>query len=278
MTSKDLYATLVRMSRGRRSSERKLAIFVLNETDKAAAMSLERLAEAAEVSVSSASRMIRETGCSGFSHFRQLLVESDAEEIPDRAIPAASAEAAVNSVCALVRKSVESCLAAIQPKVLEYVADILMNCREVFIIGEGTSSVTASYAFIKLFRLGIRCSYCSDAIVLKMKASLLTSGDVLVAVSSSGRTKAIIDASRIARRNGARVVAISDYRSTPLKNAADILLPTTGRQSAADPDSELPLIHGQLAIVDALSALISSRAGESGFTKSMRAVLDDKQF
>lgn len=67
--------------------------------------------------------------------------------------------------------------------------------------------------------------------MMLMSASLLGPGDVGVAFSHSGTTSAVIDAARLARGQGARVIAITNYAAAPLSELADIALCSTARGS-----------------------------------------------
>ena len=98
----------------------------------------------------------------------------------------------------------------------------------------------------------------------------------LIAVSSSGRTKTIVEAARLAKDGGARVIVLTDYKNSPLTRSADLLLSTTNRQSPDDPSAELPLIQGQLTIVDMVYALLSARVCIEGVAKTRVLVLADK--
>ncbi|MGM9625788.1 MAG: MurR/RpiR family transcriptional regulator [Eubacteriales bacterium] len=263
------------MVKSRRATERKLALFLMNEPERAAVMTVEELAEASDVSIASVSRMIRASGFSGFAELRRQLAEC-AETLPDRSIPVADAAAAMNTVSALVKSSIESCRSMMTAELLDSCAEILSGCTEVYIIGAGTSSVTAQYIYTKLFRLKIHCSFSSDAIMMKMKCALMSRGSVVIAVSSSGRTKCIVESAQIASENGAKVIALTDYRISPLTKCADLLLSTTNRQSPDDPGAELPLIQGQLTVVDMVYALLSTRIGQESVEQTRMIMKSDQ--
>ena len=62
MSKNNFPETLHRMLSSRRSTERKLAAYLLSEPEKSAVMSAEELAEASGVSTASVSRMLRSAG------------------------------------------------------------------------------------------------------------------------------------------------------------------------------------------------------------------------
>jgi DNA-binding MurR/RpiR family transcriptional regulator len=67
---------------------------------------------------------------------------------------------------------------------------------------------------------------------MAVEASLLREGAVLVAVSSSGATKDIVTAARLAREGGATVIAVTNFTKAPLIETANIRLITS---AARDP-------------------------------------------
>ena len=275
MPTDELNSMILRMQKSRKATERRIAAFLLSDAERAALMTIEQFAEAANVSVASVSRMIRMTGLSGFAELKRQLAENEA--LPDNSIPVSDAAAALNTISSLVKKSLDSCRSMMSPELLDRTAELLSGSSEVFIIGSGTSAVTASYIYTKLFRLGLICSVASDAIIMKMKSALMRRGSVLIAVSSSGRTNCVIEAARIAAGHGAGVIALTDYRNSPLTKSADLVLSTTDRQSPNDPGAELPLIQGQLTIVDMVYALLSTRLGSDGEERTRDIVLVDKR-
>ena len=276
MSKNNFPETLHRMLSSRRSTERKLAAYLLSEPEKSAVMSAEELAEASGVSTASVSRMLRSAGMLCFAELRRELSELTGD-LPDSSLPVSDAAAAMTTVCGVVKRSVESCRSTITAEQLDEAASILSRSSEVCIIGAGTSAVTAQYAFTKLFRLGLSCSFSSDGIIMKMKCALMRRGSTLIAVSSSGCTKVVTESAALAKKGGANVIALSDYRVSPLARCADLLLTTTTRTSPDPPDAELPLIQGQLTVIDMLYSLLSVRLGNEKFELTRNIVKPDKQ-
>ncbi len=272
---KNFPETLHRMLSSRRSTERKLAAYLLSEPEKSAVMSAEELAEASGVSTASVSRMLRSAGMLCFAELRRELSEMTGD-LPDNSLPVSDA-AAMTTVCGVVKRSVESCRSTITAERLDEAASILSRSSEICVIGAGTSAVTAQYAFTKLFRLGLACSFSSDSIIMKMKCALMRRGSALIAVSSSGCTKVVTESAALAKKGGASVIALSDYRVSPLARCADLLLTTTTRTSPDPPDAELPLIQGQLTVIDMLYSLLSVRLGNEKFELTRNIVKPDKQ-
>jgi hypothetical protein len=83
--------------------------------------------------------------------------------------------------------------------------------------------VVALDAQHKFFRLGVNTISYSDGHMQVMSATLLGPGDCVVVISNSGRTRDLMDACDIARRNGATTIVITATGS-PLATAGQIHL------------------------------------------------------
>jgi DNA-binding MurR/RpiR family transcriptional regulator len=70
-------------------------------------------------------------------------------------------------------------------------------------------------------RIGVRASVFDDSQMMLMSACLLEKTDVAVAFSHCGQTAVVIDAVRQARRNGARIMAVTNCRTSILSAILD---------------------------------------------------------
>jgi RpiR family carbohydrate utilization transcriptional regulator len=141
------------------------------------------------------------------------------------------------------------------------VVDKLMTAGEIYFIGTGMSGVSARYASARFFRLGLPCTAESDPTLYKIKSSLLKERDVLFAISSSGRSLNVVDAARIATDTGVTVVALTDFAISPLSRLAKINLYTTPRNTRLFLHLDMPLIIGQINILDVLFFACCARMG-----------------
>jgi D-sedoheptulose 7-phosphate isomerase len=76
-------------------------------------------------------------------------------------------------------------------------------------------------------------------------------GDVLVAISTSGKSKNVLNAANVAKQKGVKIIAMTGKRECPLAEASDILLATPGG-AYADRVQELhiKLIHIMIELVE----------------------------
>ncbi|MDZ7724096.1 MAG: SIS domain-containing protein [candidate division KSB1 bacterium] len=109
------------------------------------------------------------------------------------------------------------------------------------------------------------CISENDPTVYKIKASLLTEQDVLFAISSSGRSADIVDAAQIARHGGATVISLCDFAVSPLTKSSNINLYTTPRDTTLFLNIDMPLIIGQISIIDILFSCCCRITGQHAF-------------
>ena len=129
--------------------------------------------------------------------------------------------------------------------------------------GVGNSGIVAQDAQHKFFRLGVTSIAYSDGHMQVMSASLLRPGDCVVVISNSGRTRDLMDACDIARKNGATTIVITATGS-PLANitkqAAHIHLAADHPEGY---DRYSPMVSRllHLMIIDILATCLALRIG-----------------
>lgn len=86
----------------------------------------------------------------------------------------------------------------------------------------------------------------------------MNKGDVAVGLSISGSTKDTIDNLNIAKKAGARIIAVTSNARSPITKIADIVLIVVGRENPLQ-GSSLAAKMSQLAIIDILNVAVSLR-------------------
>ena len=137
--------------------------------------------------------------------------------------------------------------------------DILAQARRVEFYGVGTSGPVAVDAQHKFFRLNIPVVSYIDSLMQRMAASVLTTGDVVVCISYTGRTTQMVEVAQIARDAGATVIGITKHDS-PLARESSVVV---GIEAVEDTDVYMPMTSRivQLAVIDILATGVSLRRG-----------------
>ena len=130
----------------------------------------------------------------------------------------------------------------------------------------------------KFFRLGVNTVAYSDGHMQVMSASMMRPGDCVVVISNSGRTRDLMDACDIARKNGATTIVITASGS-PLASAGHIHLAADHPEGY---DRYSPMVSRllHLMVVDILATCLALRIGGrlQPLLKEMKNNLRNKRY
>jgi len=113
---------------------------------------------------------------------------------------------------------------ALDERVLHEVAACLAASRSVLLVAVAGSFPAALELAYRLTRIGITARAESDTHMQAIHASLLGKSDALFAVSNSGSTKEILEAAKLARTAGAKIVTLTNYGRSPLAEISDYVI------------------------------------------------------
>lgn len=99
---------------------------------------------------------------------------------------------------------------------------------KILVMGAGRSGLVGRAFAMRLLHLGYTVYVLGETIVPR-----IGKGDIVVAISGSGRTKLIVTAAEAAKQVGATVIAITSYPDSPLARIADIVVEVPGRTKIA---------------------------------------------
>jgi RpiR family carbohydrate utilization transcriptional regulator len=182
-----------------------------------------------------------------------------------------------NTVAAFLKYRNDASPVAIEKATLALLAAYHTGKRIEF-FGAGNSGIVAQDAQHKFFRLGINCIAYSDGHMQVMSATLLGPGDCVVVISNSGRTRDLMDACDIARKNGATTIVITATAS-PLAAAGHIHLAADHPEGY---DRYSPMVSRllHLMIIDILATCLALRIGSKlqPLLKEMKNNLRNKRY
>ncbi|MBK9347251.1 MAG: SIS domain-containing protein [Burkholderiaceae bacterium] len=247
-------------------AEQRVGKLCLTDPRAFAKLPVSELADRSHVSKPTVVRFCRSVGYDGLADFKRKLAGTVNEGVPfiHRSVDADDKTSDVmvkvidNTVSAFLKYRNEASSVAIE-KAVTALANAYQNKRSIQFFGVGNSGIVAQDAQHKFFRLGINTTAYSDGHMQVMSASILESGDCVVVISNSGRTRDLMDACDIARKNGATVIVITASGS-PLASEGHIHL------SADHPegfDRYSPMVSRllHLMIVDILVTCVALRIG-----------------
>lgn len=238
---------------------------------------LRRVAGEAGVSDAMVVKTAKKLGYDGFRELRTALAGYKGQstvDLHEEVRPDDPAETILRKVFRTSIQALEETLAILDVRAFERAAELIHKGRQRDLYGLGGSAPIARDVLHKFLRIGLRCSAFEDTHMMAMSASLLGDGDVVIAFSHSGRTQGVIEAVEIARRNGARIVAVSNYANSPLAALADVTLCSTAQGSPLTGENAAARI-AQLNIMDAIFIAVAQKgyaAAERNLARTMEAV------
>ena len=210
------------------AAECKVAAFVLSAPQETTGMTAAELARRAGVSPSAVIRFCKTLKLSGFSELKILLARELGGSHEEVELPAFEQSDGMQGVVKKVfhsgMQTLKNTVDMLDYEKLEQMAAALAGAQRIFLFGVGTSSVVAADAQYRLAQYGLSVTCCTDILFMNVAAVNLREGDVALAISHSGRTKAVVDAMRRAHRAGARTLAITSFSLSPLFQESDIAL------------------------------------------------------
>ncbi|HEX2546639.1 MAG TPA: SIS domain-containing protein [Ramlibacter sp.] len=261
-------------------AEQRVAKLVLGDPRTFAALPVSALAERAHVSKPTVVRFCRSMGYDGLSDFKLKLAGSVSEGVPfiHRSVDPDDKTSDVlvkvidNAVAAFLKYRNDASSFAVE-KAAEALAGTHQTGRRIEFYGVGNSGVVALDAQHKFFRLGINTISYSDGHMQVMSATLLGPGDCVVVISNSGRTRDLMDACDIARRNGATTIVITATGS-PLATAGQIHLAADHPEGY---DRYSPMVSRllHLVIIDVLATTVALKIGGGRLQPLLREMKDN---
>lgn len=237
-----------------RKSEHKVAEVVLAQPRDVILMRIVDLAQEAHVSEPTVVRFCRAIGCQSFQEFKLGLAQQLAVSADTHSNEILSADSPLEYATKIFNTSIHA-LERVRDTLnggdLNRAIDAICSAPNIAFFGFGASGAVAADAHHKFFRLGISTHAYSDPHIQHMAAISMQEGDVVVCISESGRTTALLNAAELIKQQNATVVSIAPS-GTPLSNSSNIALCVDVRnQNDAFAHQTSRIAH--LLLIDALA-------------------------
>lgn len=223
---KAVYATL-------KSAEKKAADLLVNDPVFFAQATISEAAQRADCSEATLVRLAKRLGFDGYPDLKQCL-NKEGEAKPDSdEIKLYENITKNDSFEEITRKVFHSSIQALTDTINildmnEYkkAVNAISAANRILLCGAGDAANVTRSGYQKFIRAGFNVSVSTDFDIQLITASQLKAGDVVVAVSHSGRTRSVVELVKYARTRGAAIISITNYPVSPLAKNTDILLLT----------------------------------------------------
>lgn len=248
-------------------AQSRIAKYILENPDKLPGMPIGRLARESGVSEATISRFVKFLGCANYRDFQAEMVKNNLlNHDRIRGYSDIKNMDSSHQICQKIFDANIHCLAdtltMVDAEALEQAADLIVKSRKLCILAQGRSVVTATSIRQRLYRLGIACTSYSDPHEQAIAASLLKEGDVVMGISTFGRSKNVLKNLRFASSRGAKIIGVSSYRGTPLEKVSDIMLVSSSNEDASFGFEPSCSTVSQMVMLDCLYIMITNRMKE----------------
>ncbi len=164
----------------------------------------------------------------------------------------------------------ESCVPVIR-RIADLFADALRGSGVIYLMGCGGSAADAQHVAgeligrFKMERRGLPCvafttdtsiltsignDYGFDQVFVRQVEGLVKPGDVVVGISTSGNTKAVLKAIELAKEKGAQTVGFTGASGGALKDAVDVCLCVPSDDTPRIQESHITVWHILCGLVE----------------------------
>ncbi len=209
--------------------QRAIAKFILDNYDKAAFMTAGKLGKIVGVSESTVVRFAADLGYDGYPAMRKALqemirnrltsvqrIEVAKDRIDDKEI--------IKSVITSDMQNLQASLEALDRDSFDEAVNAIVEAKNVFIVGMRTSTALASFMgqYLNLLRDNVKVINNTAASEIHEQIIRIGEGDLFLGISYPRYSSHTVDAMQFAKKMGAKVIAITDSKTSPLASIADI--------------------------------------------------------
>jgi len=260
LTISSMYNSLTR-------TEQKIADIIKKDPEFVVYASLTDLAERAGVGDTSVLRLCRHLGFRGYQEFKLSLAQdlvTPIKSVHSKIDEGDSLVTIANKITTDNKASLENTLALLSMGELQKTIDAITNANKIYFMGVGSSANTAADAKYRFMRLGFNTELLTDSHVMAMSAILMNKQDVVFAVSTSGSTKDLVDAVRIAKQNDVFFVCLTSHAKSPITKYADAILLTFSKETPQQGGAFASKIT-QIHVLDILSTAMAIHNKEKSY-------------
>lgn len=206
------------------STEAELAKYIIQNTNEVSQLSISQIAKKIHISPATVTRFCQKISFSGFNEFRHELKRY----VDLRNKPSATSDIKEIDYFSKLYQNhleiIETTFRKIAYPDIQQAVSLLTHAKKVHVYGIGNSGIAAQEFKWKFFRIGVNVESITDPHQAVMDASLSSEDSLIIGISVSGKTEEIIHAVKIAKKQGAVILAITSEKTSKLSQLADLTL------------------------------------------------------
>ncbi|GAB2897148.1 MurR/RpiR family transcriptional regulator [Paraburkholderia jirisanensis] len=240
-------------------ASQRIADFVVEHASDVIHMSVSDVAEQTSSSEGSVVAFCKSVGATGFQQLKILLAQElvqPVQIIHEDLEPEDDVTTVVRKLFHSNVQTLRDTEATLDVKAVEQAVKLLKAAKRIEIYGIGSAAPIAEDAEYRMLRIGLNAKAVVDSHIQAISASLAGPEVATLTISHSGSTHETLDATRLARKSGARTICITNVGKSPLRAHAEVVLCTMARETRFRTEAMTSRL-AQLAIIDVLIASLA---------------------
>ena len=247
------------------ATEKRVADFVLNQSERVQFMSITQLAEECGTAEATISRFCRSLKLKGFNAFKIELARYSTPEkvLHQQRHSLDTPEGRFREVGRLSIDAIEQTIELADRETVTRAVEMIEQAPHVMCIGSGGSMVMASDCAHQFSTVTPKVYAVADAHMQMTACATMGVDDIIILFSYSGATTSGIQILELARQRGVKTILVTRYNKSPAAKLADVVL-LCGSNEGPFQFGSVPAKVAQLIVVDMLFREYYMRNQSSG--------------
>ena len=213
-------------------SEKKIADYIIQHPKEVVNMTIKELAQACNTSQASVSRFARKCQMDSFHHLKVNLARDCVNEIEQKSntISTNDISGSLETILSNKISELTSTIRNIDTEQLRKIISLIENANHVLVCAVGNTIPVAIDAAFKFNELGIPTTAGTIWETQLSYSFTLGKGDVLIAISNSGESDKVLEAVKIANKNGAMTLGITNSAHSAIGEEVQYHITTATRE------------------------------------------------
>ena len=211
-------------------SDKILMKYIKENIEYVSYMPISQIAKESNIGEATITRFSKEMGFSSLQDFKVTLAQEISINNKSKTIINSNIEndePAIDTAKKLLSSNIttlEKTVDLINNQDIHNCANMIINARRIYFVGIGYSGIIAQDSNYKFMRIGLNCMSFDSSHTMIMMASIMEAEDLLIAISHTGETDAIIKTVELAKQNNVNIISITQNQESKLKDRSDINL------------------------------------------------------
>ncbi|MCD8361845.1 MAG: MurR/RpiR family transcriptional regulator [Lachnospiraceae bacterium] len=248
MAKENIYSEIRNIYFELTEKEKRVANYILEDSDKVNQMSISDLAEACGTSDATVTRFVKHLKCGSYSAFKLSLVEAARPHVTEVRDSGNMRDVLLSKHATVLQQTAESLDMALVGKA----ARMLYEADHVYVVGRGPNSMIAECVLYQFSLVSSKFSQLPDSWLQVASAAYMTPKDVVLIFSYSGTNHSFFEeVLPLIRRKKVQVILVTSFPKCLGATLADVVI-STNLERVQQPVPEIYSRVSQLFIVDAL--------------------------